>query len=183
MKKEDKSLMYAVGTLMTRSNVLVKDTSLTKFTFKITGSSDTREFAQVLERSFGVEDIDSIVKSRCPFTPVKVPLDDYGVYLEIDFGTELEHISTFTARAKSATFRHQIKDAGSGVEDILNCTIELLKNEDDEDGKVGSKLKFKEIDPQTGKKVLVPMKIELWKLDSNPVVLTEIDAEQGAEEL
>ena len=43
-----------------------------------------------------------------------------------------------------------------------------------EDSKVRHYLNFKETNPQTGKKILVPMKFEFWKRDSNPIVYTEI---------
>ena len=55
MNEEEKSLMYAMVTVMTRSSVSIKDTTLTKFTFKVNGSSDARELAKVLEQKFGVE--------------------------------------------------------------------------------------------------------------------------------
>lgn len=171
----EKSLMRAMVTVMTRSSVSIKDTTLTKFTFKVNGSSDTRELAKVLEQKFGVEDLYSMVTSRCQFKPIKIPLEDYDVFLDVNFGTELEHISSFKCWLKSVTFRHNIKNAGGGVEDTLDATIEIIKNEDDEDGKVGHYLKWKELNPQTGKKLFVPFKFEFWKADGNPIVYTAID--------
>lgn len=177
MNEQEKSLMYAMVTVMTRSSVSIKDTTLTKFTFKVNGSADAREFAKVLEQKFGVEDLYSMVTSRCQFRPNKIPLEDYGVFLDVNFGTELEQISSFKCWLKSVTFRHTVKNVGDGVEDTLDATLEVIKNEDDEDGRVGHYLKWKELNPQTGKKLLVPFKFEFWKADGNPIVYNTIDDE------
>lgn len=175
MEETEKSLAALIVTLKSSSGVSIKDTTLTKFNFKVNSSSDAKELAKVLENKFGVEDAFSMVTSRCQYKPIKLPLEDYQIYLDVTFGTELETVATFSAQLRSVSFRHTVKDVGDGVEDTVDATMELLKNEDGvEDSKVRHYLNFKETNPQTGKKLLVPMKFEFWKRDNNPIVYTEI---------
>lgn len=176
------SLISAYGTLMSMSRAVVKDTVLSKVKFKITGSADAKEFAEVLERKFGMSNLESIVKlDETPWTNMKTDLKEYSVYFHVVFGTELEDITEFDAKGVSATFTHTIKDTGDGVEENTTCTIEMLKNDDEIDGRIAPYIKYKELNPQTGKKVLVPMKFEITKIDSDPVVMTSIEAEVEGE--
>lgn len=54
---KNKLEITAIGTLMSMASAVVQDTSVTKFKLKITGTSEIKEFAEVLENTFGVEDI------------------------------------------------------------------------------------------------------------------------------
>lgn len=170
-KKEPTPVMTATGTLMSIGRTTIKDTTLPKFKFRISGTSDSKEFARELEKTFGVEDVDR----PFPQGSLKADLRDYGVYLEITFGTQIEEITTFQARAVAATFVHTVKNAGDGVEDTVVCNVDCIKNKDTADDLLDEYIKFKELNPQSGKKVLVPMKFELKKLDSDPIVLRPID--------
>lgn len=171
---KNKHEITAFGTLMSMGPTVVKDTTVTKFKLKITGTSDTREFAKVLENSFGVEDINIAF----PLGSVKADLRDYGVYIKVDFGTELEHLVTFSGIANTATFTHTRKDAGDGVEENMTCTIDGIKNRDEANDILEEWIKRKETNPQTGKKVLIPLKFEISSLDDNPVTLTPVDDDE-----
>ncbi len=175
--EEKTQVITAMGTLMSMGPTVVKDTTVTKFKLKITGTSDTKEFASVLENKFGVEDINI----RFPIGSVKADLRDYGVYIQVDFGTELEHLVTFSGVANTATFTHTRKATGDGVDESMSCTIDGIKNRDEANAILEEWIKRKETNPQTGKKVLIPIKLEIYSLDSNPVVLAPIDDEDDAE--
>ena len=105
---------------------------------------------------------------------VKADLRDYGVFIKVDFGTELEHLVTFSGIANTATFTHTRKSTKDGVEEKMVCTIDGIKNRDEANGVLEEWIKRKETNPQTGKKELIPIKLEIHSLDENPVVFTPI---------
>jgi len=170
---DNKLEITVYGTLMSMAPTVIKDTTVTKVKLKITGTSDTKEFAKVLENSFGVENINM----SFPQGSVKADLRDYGVYVKVDFGTELENVVTFTACANTATFTRTVKEVADGVDDSMCCTVDCIKNRDAANEILEEWIKRKELNPQTGKKVLIPMKIQLYSLDQNPVILTPIEEE------
>lgn len=167
---KNKLEITAIGTLMSMASAVVQDTSVTKFKLKITGTSEIKEFAEVLENTFGVEDINI----RFPLGSVKADLRDYGVFIKVDFGTELEHLVTFSGIANTATFTHTRKSTKDGVEEKMVCTIDGIKNRDEANGVLEEWIKRKETNPQTGKKELIPIKLEIHSLGENPVVFTPI---------
>ena len=168
---KNKLEITAFGTLMSMGPTVVKDTTVTKFKFKITGTSDSKEFAEVLENTFGVED----VNIRFPLGSTKADLRDYGVYVKVDFGTELEQLVAFSGILNTATFTHTRKNTGDGVEETLACVVDGIKNRDEANDILEEWIKRKELNPQTGKKLLIPIKFEITSLDDNPVTLTPVD--------
>jgi hypothetical protein len=171
---KNKLEITAYGTLVSMGPTVVKDTTVTKFKFKITGTSDSKEFAKVLEDSFGVED----VNISFPLGSTKADLRDYGVYVSIDFGTELEQLVTFSGILNTATFTHTRKDTGDGVDETVTCTVDGIKNRDGANDILEEWIKRKELNPQSGKKVLIPIKFEITSLDENPVTLTPVDEDE-----
>ena len=171
---KNKLEITAYGTLVSMGPTVVKDTTVTKFKFKIAGTSDSKEFAKVLENSFGVED----VNISFPLGSTKADLRDYGVYVSIDFGTELEQLVTFTGILNTATFTHTRKDTGDGVDETVTCVVDGIKNRDGANDVLEEWIKRKELNPQTGKKVLIPLKFEITSLDENPVTLTPVDEDE-----
>lgn len=175
---EEQPFFTAVGTLMSMANPVIKDTTVTKFKFRFARTNDSEEFACVLENRFGVNNVDR----GFPQGTVKANLADFPVYVQFDFGTELEHIVTFKATLKVATFTRTVKKLKKGgVEDTTICTIEGIKNCDDIDGKLSFWIKRKEADPM-GKKVAIPMKLSFFHLDSDPVLLTPIEPPESDED-
>lgn len=167
---KNKLEITAIGTLMSMAPTVVKDTTVTKFKLKFTGTSEIAEFAEVLENTFGVED----VNRRVPVGSLKADLRDYGVYIKVDFGTELEHLVTFSGIANTATFTHTRKNTKDGIEEKMACTIDGIKNRDEANDILEEWIKRKETNPQTGKKELIPIKLDIYSLDENPVVFTPI---------
>lgn len=163
--------MTAYGILMSMGPTVVKDTTVTKLKLKITGTSESKELAKVLDGTFGVEN----VNMEFPQGSVKADLRDYRVYVKVDFGTDLESLVTFDACVNTATFTRTVKNTGDGVDDSMVCTLDCIKNRDGANDILEEWIKRKETNPQTGKKVLVPLKFVISSLEDNPVVLTPID--------
>jgi hypothetical protein len=65
----------------------------------------------------------------------------------------------------------------------MTCTIDGIKNRDEANDVLEEWIKRKETNPQTGKKVLIPIKLEFHSLDENPVVFTPIaDTDEEGED-
>lgn len=171
-----KPAITATGVIMSNGQTTLKDTNLMKLKLKITGTSDTKEFAQVLEDRYGVED------ANCgfPLGTVKEDLRDYDVFAEISFGTEIEGISTFSAQLLTATFTHYRKEVKGGVDEGMFCTVDCIKNYDDADNDITFWTKRKEC--RGGKKTLIPLKFDFFKLDNSPVTFTPIEVDDDDED-
>lgn len=143
------SLFTLTGILNSKATVVVKDTALT-------------QLKDVTDNTNGV-------------WSHKRDLKEYGIYIDVNFGTELETITTFKGILRSVSFTHSTKSTGDGLVENSCCTLEILKNYDkDSDFEMNPYVKYKEVEPTSGKKVLIPMVLTAEQIDTNPVDMTEI---------
>ena len=177
-EENEKPTIHATGLIMSNGQTTLKDTNLMKLKIKITGTSDAKEFADVLADVYGVDD----ANAGFPVGTTKEDLRDYGVYAEISFGTELQGINSFKVQMLSATFTHYRKNTKDGVDEGVFCNIDCIKNYDDADNDITYWTKRKEC--RGGKKSFIPLVFDFYKLPSNdnPVEFTPIEVDEDAED-
>lgn len=169
------SLFSLTGILNSKATVVIKDTALTQIKFKSSLPSEVREIGRVLERECGVDNITGITDNTSGVWSHKHDLREYSIYLDVSFGTELDTITTFKGLLRSVSFTHATKSTKDGLVENFSCVLDIVKNYDkDADFDMNAYVKYKETDPTTGKKILVPMVISANAIDENPVEMTEI---------
>lgn len=179
MEENKKPNITAMGLIMSNGQTTLRDTNLMKLKIKITGTSDSKEFADVLANDYGVDHANSSV----PVGSMKVDMrNEYDVFAKIEFGTELEGISSFDVQILAATFVHTIKKVSGGVDDSMVCNIDCIKNYDDADPDITFWTKRKEC--RGGKKSFIPLKFKFFALNNNPVQFTpiEVDRDEGEDD-
>lgn len=170
------SLFSLTGILNSKGTVVVKDTALTQIKFKSSIPSEVRQIGRVLEKECGVDNLTGITDNTNGVWSHKHDLREYGVYLDVTFGTELSTITTFKGLLRGVSFNHATKSTNDGLVENFSCVLDIVKNYDkDADFDMNHYVKYKEIDPTTGKKILVPMVISAEQLNDNPVDLEEVE--------
>lgn len=169
------SIFTLTGILNSKATVVIKDTALTQIKFKSSLPSEVREIGRVLERECGVDNLTGITDNTCGVWSHKHDLREYGIYLDVTFGTELDTITTFKGMLRSVAFTHATKSTKDELVENFSCVLDIVKNYDkDADFEMNPYVKYKETEPTTGKKILVPMVLSAEKIEENPVEMTEI---------
>ena len=172
---QDMSLFTLTGILNSIATVVVKDTALTQLKFKVSIPAEVREIGRVLTDECGVDQLKDVTDNTNGVWSHKRDLKEYGIYVDVNFGTELETITTFKGILRSVSFTHSTKSTNDGLVENACCTLEILKNYDkDSDFEMNPYVKYKEVEPTSGKKVLIPMVLTAEQIDTNPVDMTEI---------
>lgn len=166
----------ATGILNSKSTIVVKDTALTQIKFKTSIPSEVREIGRVLETECGVDSLTGTTNNANGVWSHKHDLREYGVYVNVTFGTEIDEITKFTGVLRSITLSHATKSTKDGLVENYNCVLDIVKNYDkDSDFAMNPYVKYKQIEPATGKKILVPMTLEAETIDQNPIETTDIE--------
>ena len=127
---QDMSLFTLTGILNSKATVVVKDTALTQLKFKVSIPAEVREIGRVLTNECGVDQLKDVTDNTNGVWSHKRDLKEYGIYVDVNFGTELETITTFKGILRSVSFTHSTKSTNDGLVENACCTLEILKNYD-----------------------------------------------------
>ena len=108
------SLFTLTGILNSKATVVVKDTALTQVKFKLSNPAEIRELGRVLTDKCGVDQLSYVTDNTNGVWSHKRDLKEYGIYLDVTFGTELQTITTFKCRLRTVSFTHATKSTKDG---------------------------------------------------------------------
>ena len=88
------SLFTLTGILNSKATVVVKDTALTQLKFKVSIPAEVREIGRVLTDECGVDQLKDVTDNTNGVWSHKRDLKEYGIYVDVNFGTELETVGS-----------------------------------------------------------------------------------------
>lgn len=156
------------GVLMKHSSVRKKENVLVQSQIKCCDAAEVRDIVRELDK-YGVENLAACVPATdIPWSPkLPVPLNDYDIYVEVLFGADVytgEGGEKFKAKLTDISFVYKPR----GDESVLECTLSLLKNPDEDIGDTRFNniyWKYKDVNPVTFKKELKPFAVQMTQID------------------